>query len=66
MYFFIYSFNHLGDVWIGTSAIILQEVTIGKGAVIATGAVVTKDLPPNHIVGGIPAKLIRAISSEIS
>lgn len=45
-------------VFIGPRAIILPNVTIGKGAVIAAGAVVTKDVPPFAIVGGVPAKII--------
>ena len=45
-------------VWIGINAIILQGVTIGNGAVIAAGAVVTKDVPPYTVVGGVPAKFI--------
>jgi len=44
------------DVWIGAGAIILPNVTIGAGAVIAAGAVVTKDVEPNTVVKGIPAK----------
>lgn len=44
------------DVWIGHGATIIAGVTIGDGAVIAAGAVVTKDVPPYHIVGGVPAK----------
>lgn len=48
------------DVWIGYEAVIMQGVTIGDGAVIGTRAVVTKDVPPYTIVGGIPAKVIRA------
>ena len=44
--------------WIGTGAIILQGVTIGDGAVVAAGAVVTKDVPPYTVVGGVPAKTI--------
>lgn len=52
---------NIGDgVWIGTRVIILSGVTIGKGAIIAAGAVVTKDVAPYTIVGGVPAKLIRA------
>lgn len=47
------------DVWIGSNALILQGVTIGNGAVIAGGAVVTKDVPPYTIVGGVPAKVIK-------
>lgn len=46
--------------WIGTGAIILQGVTIGDGAVVAAGAVVTKDVPPYTVVGGVPAKTIRS------
>ena len=47
------------DVWIGYEAVILSGVTIGDGAVIGTRAVVTKDVPPYTIVGGVPAKPIR-------
>ena len=47
------------DVWIGYEAVILAGVTIGDGAIIGTRAVVTKDVPPYTIVGGIPAKPIR-------
>lgn len=47
------------DVWVGARAIILSGVKIGDGAVIAAGAVVTKDVPPYAIVGGVPAKLIK-------
>lgn len=47
------------DVWIGYEAVILAGVTIGDGAVIGTRAVVTKDVPPYTIVGGIPAKPIK-------
>ena len=47
------------DVWIGTRAIIMGGVKVGDGAVIAAGAVVTKDVPDYSIVGGVPAKIIR-------
>ena len=47
------------DVWIGYEAVILAGVTIGDGAIVGTRAVVTKDIPPYTIVGGIPAKPIR-------
>lgn len=50
----------IGDyVWLGTGAIVLQGVTIGDGAVVAAGAVVTKDIPPYEVWGGVPAKYIR-------
>jgi hypothetical protein len=47
------------DVWIGTRAMIIGGITIGTGAIIAAGAVVTKDVPPYAIVGGNPAKIIK-------
>jgi len=47
------------DVWIGGNCMIMAGVTIGEGAIIAGGAVVTKDVEPFSIVGGCPAKLIR-------
>lgn len=50
------------NVWIGANATILQGVTIGENAIVAAGAVVTKDVPDNTIVGGIPAKTIRTLS----
>ena len=52
------------DVWIGYEAVILAGVTIGDGAIIGTRAVVTKDVPPYSIVGGIPAKQIRKRYSD--
>ena len=48
------------DVWIGAHANILDGVTIGDGAIIAAGSVVTKDVEPGAIVGGIPAKMIKS------
>lgn len=52
------------DVWIGYEAVIMSGVTIGDGAIIGTRAVVTKDVPPYTIVGGVPAKQIRKRFSE--
>lgn len=49
------------NVWVGAHATILQGVTIGDGAVIAAGAVVTKDVPPKAIVAGVPAKIKKFI-----
>ena len=53
---------HIGKrVWIGSNATVLPGVTIGDGAVVAAGAVVTKDVPANTVVGGVPAKVIHFI-----
>lgn len=53
------------DVWIGGNCTILPGVTIGNNVVIAAGVVVTKDVPDNCIVGGVPAKIIREIEDDI-
>lgn len=47
--------------WIGAGATILQGVTIGENAVVASGAVVSADVPPNVVVGGIPARIIKSL-----
>jgi len=47
------------DVWLGANVVICRGVKIGDGAVVAAGAVVTKDVPPYSIVGGVPAKIIK-------
>ena len=53
------------DVWIGANAVILPGVTIGQHAVVAAGAVVTKDVPPYSIVAGVPAKVLKRIKESI-
>lgn len=52
------------DVWIGANAVILPGVTIGKHVVVAAGAVVTKDVPDNCIVGGVPARMMKRLIPE--
>ena len=53
---------HIGKrVWIGANATVLAGVTIGDNSVVAAGAVVTKDVPANTVVGGVPAKIIKTI-----
>lgn len=54
------------DVWLGAGAVITDGVRVGKGAVVAAGAVVTKDVPPHTVVGGVPAKLIKQIDGSVS
>ena len=49
------------DVWIGAHATILKGVTIGEGAIVAAGAVVTRDVPPNTIAAGVPARVVKTI-----
>ena len=52
------------NVWIGSHATILSGVTIGENAIVAAGAVVTKDVPAGTVVGGVPAKVIRRLEAE--
>ena len=52
------------DVWIGANSIVLPGVYVGEGAVVAAGSVVTKDVPPYSIVGGVPAKIISTRKSD--
>lgn len=53
------------DVWIGGNVTVLPGVTIGNNVIIAAGAVVTKDVPDNCIVGGVPAQVIKNIPNDV-
>jgi len=50
------------DCWIGAGAIIYPNITIGARSIVGAGAVVTKDVPPNTVVVGVPAKVIRKLN----
>ena len=54
------------DVWLGAGAVITDGVRVGRGAVVAAGAVVTKDVSPHTVVGGVPAKVIKNIDGSVS
>ncbi|EOR94083.1 Tetrahydrodipicolinate N-acetyltransferase [Arcticibacter svalbardensis MN12-7] len=54
------------DVWIGSNVVVLPGIRIGKGSVVGTGSVVTKNIAPYAVVGGVPAKIIKfRVSSKI-
>ncbi|WP_218126143.1 DapH/DapD/GlmU-related protein [Natribacillus halophilus] len=55
---------HCDNAWIGSSASILPGVTIGDKAVVAAGAVVTKDVPENTVVAGVPAKSVKTVDEH--
>jgi len=50
------------DCWLGTGAIVLPGVSIGRGSIIGAGAVVTKDIPPLSLAVGVPARVVRQIT----
>ena len=52
------------NVWIAAGAIVIGGVTVGENSVVAAGSVVTKDIPPNTLAGGNPARIIRSIDGE--
>ena len=52
------------NVWIGQKVVIMDGVTIGDNSIVATGAIVTKDVPPYSIVGGVPAKVIKTLFND--
>ncbi|WP_029759087.1 MULTISPECIES: DapH/DapD/GlmU-related protein [Fusobacterium] len=53
------------DVWIGGNVTILPGVNIGNNVIVAAGAIVTKNIPDNCIIGGVPAKIIKNIENDI-
>jgi acetyltransferase-like isoleucine patch superfamily enzyme len=52
------------DVWLGANVVVLDGVTIGRGAIVGAGAVVTQSIPPYAIAGGVPARVIRYRTPE--
>jgi galactoside O-acetyltransferase len=56
---------HIADkAWIGNSACILKGVTVGEGAIVAALSVVTKDVPPYHVVAGNPARVVKDLRAQ--
>lgn len=53
-----------GRVWLGASVTVMPGVIIGENAIVAAGAVVTKDVPANPVVGGVPARVLRTIDAK--
>lgn len=65
MHEFLNNALHIEDkVWIGSNVTILPGVTIGKGAIVAAGAIGTKNVEPETIVGRVPAKFIKNVSDD--
>ena len=63
----VYRAIHVEDgVWIGSRAVILPGVRLGRGSVVAAGAVVTRDVAPDTMVGGVPARLIRHLEDTVA
>ena len=52
------------NVWLGAGATVLQGVTVGSDAVVAAGAIVTRDVPPRTLVAGVPAQVLREIGAD--
>ncbi len=52
------------EVWLGTNVSVLQGIIIGEGSVVAAGSVLTKDVPPNTLVGGVPARIIKRLKIQ--
>lgn len=53
------------DVWLGSACVVTDGVCVGRGSVVAAGAVVTKDVPPHTVVGGVPARVIREVDGSL-